>query len=96
MYDTVSELYNKVLDKYCDEYDDLEQETKDNLEFKFKPISLKIKGYGYIKSYNENILQQFHQVIIIMEENMIVIRDSKYFLFLILIGQNMLKLWLQW
>ena len=33
MYDTVSKLYNKCLDKYFDEYYDLEKETKGKFGF---------------------------------------------------------------
>ena len=53
MHDTVLELYNKLLDKYFDEYYDLEKETKEELSFKFKPIKLKIRRYDYDKLYNE-------------------------------------------
>ena len=51
--DTVSELYNKSLNKYLEEYYDLEKETKEKSGFKFKPIDLKIKGYDYDKLRNE-------------------------------------------
>ena len=52
VYDTASELYNKFLDKYFDEYYDFEKE-KENLGFKFKPVNLKLKGYDYGKLHNE-------------------------------------------
>ena len=51
--DTVSELYNKFLNKYLEEYYDLEKEPKEKSGFKFKPIDLKIKGYDYDKLRNE-------------------------------------------
>ena len=44
MFDTDSELYNKFLDKYFDEYYDLEGEEKEELDFKFMPINLNING----------------------------------------------------
>ena len=44
MFDTDSELYNKFLDKYFDEYYDLEREEKEKLDFKFMPINLNING----------------------------------------------------
>ena len=43
MFDTASELYNKFLDKYFDEYYDLEGKQKEELSFKFVPINLRIK-----------------------------------------------------
>ena len=53
MFDTVSALYNNLLDKYFYEYYDLEKETKEELGSKFKPINLKIRGYDYDKLYNK-------------------------------------------
>ena len=53
MCDTVLELNNNFLDKHFHEYYDLEKETKEKLGYKFKPINLKIKGYGFGKLYNE-------------------------------------------
>ena len=47
MFDTASELYNKFLDKYFDKYYDLEGGEKEELGFKFRPVSLKIKVYDY-------------------------------------------------
>ena len=44
VFDTDSELYNKFLDKYFDEYYDLEGEEKEELGFKFMPINLNING----------------------------------------------------
>ena len=46
MYGTASELYNKFLDKYFEEYYDLEKEKE--LNFKFKLNNLKRKGYNYV------------------------------------------------
>ena len=60
MFDIPSELYNKFLDKYFDEYYDLEgRAEKEDLSFKFMPINLRIKGYDYnqfMKKYQMMIL----------------------------------------
>ena len=45
--DTVSELYNTFLDKYFDEYYELDGEEREELGFKFMPVNLRIKGYDY-------------------------------------------------
>ena len=53
VYDTASQLYTFFLNKSFDEYYDLEKEGKENLDFKFMPINLKIKGYDYEQFYED-------------------------------------------
>ena len=67
VYGTVSELYNKFLDKNAYEYNDLEKEIKEELAFKFKSINLKTKGYDYSKLYNETSDEDY---IIMKKRNM--------------------------
>ena len=54
--DTASELYNNFLDKYFDEYYDLDGEEKEELGFRFMLINLRIKGYDYCIDFIEYML----------------------------------------
>ena len=47
VYNTVSELYNKRFENYCDKYNELLDVKKDKLDQKFKPLNFKRKYYGY-------------------------------------------------
>ena len=67
VYGTVSELYNKFLDKNAYEYNDLEKEIKEELAFEFKSINLKTKRYDYGKLYNETSDEDY---IIMKKRNM--------------------------
>ena len=47
MYDTASELYNKLLETYFDEYNELSDAKRKNIELKYDPTSLFLKTYNY-------------------------------------------------
>ena len=56
MYNTASELYNKRLDNYYYEYNELSNAKKDKLAQKLKPINLKLKDHDYDGWFTEEEL----------------------------------------
>ena len=55
MYNTVSKLYNKRFKNYYNEYNDLSDVKKDNLDQKFNSINLRLK-YDYDGCFTEEEL----------------------------------------
>ena len=54
MFDTVSKLYNKLLEKYFDECVDLLEAKKSKMDPKFDPTNLTLDEYDYDKCYKKS------------------------------------------
>ena len=56
VYNTVSKLYNKRFENYCDEYYELSDVSENKLDQKFNRINLKLKDYDYDEWFTEEEL----------------------------------------
>ena len=56
MYNNVSELYDKRIKNYDDEYNELSVVKKDKLNQKLKPINLERKVYDYDECFAQFVI----------------------------------------